>query len=498
MGVETMLAKPLDLPPLGESILDELLKDAKIDATDETYPIVRSGLAYALADALSRANQGASDGEIRPDNTRIAAAIATLDEAMSSIVDEILHHPDVQKLESAWRGLKFVIDRTNFRENIKFELLHCSKDDLVQDFDDAPELTKSGYYRLIYSAEYGQFGGEPYGAIISTYDLGPNARDMKLLQKVAAVSAMAHAPFIAAAGPSFFGAKSFLELPNLKDLKALFQGPQYAKWQSMRETEDARYVGLVCPRFLLRVPYSPEDTPSKKFAYRENVAADHEHYLWGNCSFAFASRLTESFAKYRWCANIIGPQSGGTVADLPLHHFEAMGETQTKIPTEILITERREFELSEEGFISLNMRKDSDNAAFFSANSIQRPKTFGSTPEGKAAETNYRLGTQLPYVFVITRLAHYIKVQQREHIGSWKERGDLQRELDNWLRQYVVDMESPTPEVRSMKPFRQAAITVKDPDGNPGWYAVEIKVRPHFKYMGAHFELSLVGKLDKD
>jgi type VI secretion system protein ImpC len=252
------------------------------------------------------------------------------------------------------------------------------------------------------------------------------------------------------------------------------------------------------PRFLLRLPYSQADNPIKSFVYDENVRDSHQHYLWGNTAFAMATRITDSFAQYRWCPNIIGPQSGGAVEDLPVHTYESMGRIEAKIPTEILVSDRREYELAEEGFIALTMRKGSDNAAFFSANSAQKPKFFGATKEGKQAETNYKLGTQLPYMFIISRLAHYIKVIQRENIGSWKERSDLERELNQWIRQYISDQENPPQDVRSRKPLRQAQIEVTDVEGEPGWYRVNMKVRPHFKYMGADFTLSLVGKLDKE
>jgi type VI secretion system protein ImpC len=308
---------------------------------------------------------------------------------------------------------------------------------------------------------------------------------------------MAHTPFVASAGPKFFGEDDFLKMPNLKDMHAIFEGPQYAKWNGFRESEDARYLALTLPRFLLRLPYDEQNNPVKAFTYNETVTDDHKNYLWGNASFAFATRLADSFAKYRWCPNIIGPQSGGTVDDLPLHQYEAMGEIQTKIPTEVLISERREFELAEEGFVALAMRKGSDNACFFSANSCQKAKFFGTSKEGKEAEANYKLGTQLPYMMIINRLAHYIKVLQREQIGSWKERTDLERELNTWIRQYVSDQDVVDPRVRGRRPLRQAQITVSDVEGDPGWYKVDMKVRPHFKYMGAFFTLSLVGKLDK-
>jgi type VI secretion system protein ImpC len=311
-------------------------------------------------------------------------------------VDAVLHHAELQKLESAWRGLKYLVDKTDFRENIRLELLNVSKEDLLEDFEDSPEVTKSGLYKTVYTAEYGQFGGKPYGNIIANYEFGPGPQDVKLLQHIASVSAMAHAPFFAAAGSEFFGLDNFKGIPNLKDLKSIFEGPQYIKWQSFRESEDARYVALTLPRFLLRLPYGSETVPVKGFNYEENVSASHEHYLWGNTAFTFATRLTDSFAKYRWCTNIIGPMGGGAVEDLPVHQFESMGAVQTKIPTEVLISDRREFELAEEGFISLAMRKGSDNACFFSANSVQKPKYFGTSTEGKEAELNFKLGTQMP------------------------------------------------------------------------------------------------------
>jgi len=277
----------------------------------------------------------------------------------------------------------------------------------------------------------------------------------------------------------------------------LFTGPRYIRWQTFRESDDARYVGLTLPRFLLRLPYEPQSNPIAAFAYQETVHGAHHHYLWGNTAFLFATRLTESFAQYRWCPNIIGPQSGGVVEGLPRHQFEAMGEIETKNPTEVLISDRQEFELADEGFIPLVIHKGNDTPCFVSANSVQKPKSFGGTQEGKETELNYRLGTQLPYTFIISRLVHYIKVIQREQIGSWKERVDLERELNTWIRQYVSDQENPPAAVRSRRPLRQAQITVESVEGDPGWYRVYIKIRLHFNYIGAHFTLSLIGKLDQ-
>ena len=475
------------------SILDQIVHATKLQPTDEAYGVTKKGVEALITELLEPGREVPKISKAVVDDM-----IAEIDRKLSLQLDAILHNPEVQKLESAWRSLKFLVDQTDFRENIKIEIMNVSKEDLLEDFEDSPEVVKSGLYKNVYTAEYGQFGGEPYAAMLGNYEFGAGPQDIKLLQYVASVASMAHAPFIGAAGPSMFGLDDFKGLPQLKDLKSIFEGPQYTKWQSFRESEDARYVGMALPRFLLRLPYGPETDPVKAFNYEEDVSASHNDYLWGNAGFTFASRLTDSFAKYRWCANIIGPKGGGAVEDLPLHQYEAMGAIQTKIPTEVLISERREFELAEEGFIGLTMRKGSDNAAFFSANSVQKPKFFGISKEGKEAELNYKLGLQLPYMFIINRLAHYLKVIQRENIGTWKERADLERELDTWIRQYVVDMNNPAPEVRSRRPLRQAQVTVEDVEGEPGWYRVGLKVRPHFKYMGAFFTLSLVGKLDKE
>ncbi len=433
-----------------DSILDRIIAETRLNPEDEAYGIAKRGVSAFIEELLKPQN------DKQPVKKALAdRMIAEIDAKLSQQMDEILHHANFQALESAWRGLKLLVDRTDFRENTHIELINASKQDLLEDFEDSPDIVQSGLYKHVYTAEYGQFGGKPVGALISNYYFGPSAPDIKTLQYV-------------------------------------------AKWQAFRERDDARYVGLTLPRFLLRTPYDPLENPVKSFVYKENVSSSHEDYLWGNTAFTFATRLTDSFAKYRWCPNIIGPQNGGAVEDLPLHHFESMGEIETKIPTEVLVSDRREYELAEEGFIALTMRKGSDNAAFFSANSTQKAKFFGNSEEGKNAELNFRLGTQLPYLFIVNRLAHYLKVLQREQIGAWKERTDLELELNKWIRQYVADQDNPNPEVRGRRPLRAAQVDVAEVPGEPGWYRVNLNVRPHFKYMGADFTLSLVGKLDKE
>jgi type VI secretion system protein ImpC len=473
------------------SLLDQIMQETRLKPADDGYDTARKGVEAFIGDLLAPSRKGEKVEQKVVDNM-----IEEIDRRISQQVDEVLHHNDFQKLESAWRGLKMVVDRSDFRENIKIEMLSASKEEMIEDFEDAPDITKSGLYKHVYSAEYGQFGGKPYESIISDFQFGPGAQDVNLLSKLASVSAMSHAPFIAGAGPQFFGLDSFDGMPNLKDLESIFEGPQYAKWQSFRESDDSRNVGLAMPRMLLRQPYG-EENPSKSFKYNETVDDSREKFLWGNASYAFATNLTRSFAKYRWTPNIIGPQSGGMVEDLPIHKYNENGELKSMPPVEVMLSDRREFELSEQGFMGLTVRKGADNATFFSANSPQKAKYFGSDPESKQAETNFKLGTELPYLYVVNRLAHYIKVLQRENIGSWKTRSELENELQTWIRQYVADQDNPPAAVRSKRPLREAKIIVTEDPGNPGWFRVDMSVRPHFKYMGSSFTLSLAGKLDK-
>ena len=474
-------------------LLEQIMSQTRMEPGQEEYDVAKRGLAEFISEMLR-----SDDSEQHVNKGLIDQVVAELDVKLSAQVDEILHAPEVQQLESAWRSLRLLVDRTDFRENIVINILHVTKEELLDDFEFSPDISQSGLYKHVYSSGYGQFGGEPVGAIVGNYTFTPSTQDIKLLHHVSALGAMAHAPFLAAAGSEFFNVQSYEELGNIKEVKSIFEGPRFVKWRGLRESEDARYLGLTMPRFLLRAPYDPADNPARSFSYKESSAGEHDNYLWGNTAFLMAARITDSFAKFRWCPNIIGPQSGGAVDDLPTHMFESFGDLQAKIPTETLITDRKEFEISEEGFIPLTMRKDTDNAAFFSANSAQLPKKFQNTKEGKQAETNYKLGTMLPYMFIINRLAHYIKVLQREQLGSWKERQDLERELNTWLKQYVADQENPPADVRSRRPLRSAKLNVMDIEGEPGWYKVSLAVRPHFKYMGANFELSLVGKLEKE
>jgi type VI secretion system protein ImpC len=475
------------------SLLDEIVDYTSLPREDEGYSVARRGVELLLKEIFEK--DSAQHDEIRVDKKLVDQIISELDVRLSHQIDAIIHHETFQALERPWRGLKMLVERTDFKENTKVEFINATQNDLLEDFEDSAGVVESGIYRRVYTEEFGQYGGEPVGVIVGNYEFSQSARDVKLLGYMGALASMTHAPFIAGASPSMFGLEKFTGLGQLKNLEAVFDGPQYAKWRSFRETEDARNVGLALPSVMLRPTYG-ENLAVRSFDYSETIVED-SNYLWGNAAFAYATRLTESFAKYRWCPNIIGPQSGGEVSDLPIDLVDVNGEQVIVGPTETPISDRKEYELSNLGFIPLTLRKESDKAVFFSSSSCQKPKKFASDEEGRQAELNYRLGTQLPYLFIVNRIAHYIKVIQRENLGSWKNRSDLELELNKWIRQYVADQENPSPTTRSVRPLRKAAVTVTEVEEDAGWYNVGLEVTPHFKFMGANFTLSLNGLLER-
>ena len=476
------------------SKVDMAIPEDKVDIADKsTLEAPSAKLSVAINHFLHAiASSGAEVSKL--DKVVVESTIAEIDKRLSEQICAIMHNEKFQEMESCWRSLKFLVDRTNFRRNIKVEMLNVSKQDLADDFEDAPEPVQSGLYKQIYTAEYDQPGGEPYGAMISNYEFNRSPGDIDLLQNVAKIAAATHCPFVGSVNANFFGLKSINKLPSIPDLSALFEQAEYTKWSAFRDSEDSRYVGLTVPRFLLRLPYGKETTPVKEFDFEENVSGEeHDKYLWGNASFAFASRLTESFAQHGWCVNIRGPQAGGLVEDLPLHLYESGGDTEIKVPTEILISDRREFEFAQQGLISLSFYKNKNYACFFSAQSCQRPQKYLSAD----ATANAKLSANLPYLFLVSRLAHYLKVIQRENIGAAKEGDDLQRELDTWIKTLITEMPNPGPDLKARCPLRAAAIEVMDHEDNPGFYSVSMKVRPHFQIEGVNVDLSLVSQMPK-
>lgn len=471
----------------GEKITVEEFKDVNAIAEKDKGAMMSAALRV-FVDAVTQMDQPLD----KIDKTLLDNLIAGIDSKISGQLDEILHHEDFQELESAWRGLKFLLDRTDFRKNVTIELLNVSKGDLLESFEDSPELIKSALYKHVYTNAYDQPGADPYAAIVTNYEFDNSPQDMALLQNSSKVAASAHCPFLASIGPGFFGKDSMEEWKKIPDLSAYMETADYIKWNSFRETEDARYVGLTFPRFMARLPYGPDTVPVEEFNYIEDVkGSDHDKYLWGNSSFAFASNMVQAFMSDGWCVQIRGPEAGGKVEDLPVHLYDVGKGKQMKIPTEVPISETLEFECAELGFIPLSHYQGEDYAVFFSANSAQKP-TIYDDPDATA---NSRINARLPYIFLASRISHYLKVLQRENIGATKDKMVIEEELNKWLNGLVTEMPNPSAAQIAKYPLRSAQVKVEEVPDNPGFYKVRTQIMPHFQIEGMDITLSLVGKL---
>ncbi|MGE5488968.1 MAG: type VI secretion system contractile sheath large subunit [bacterium] len=429
----------------------------------------------------------------RDTEAMINARIAQIDHLLSIQLNEILHHPSFQKLEATWRGLKYLLDQSETGPMLKIRVLNVSKKELLRDLQRAPEFDQSATFKKVYEEEFGVFGGEPFGALIGDYEFGKHPEDVELLEKMAQVAAAAHAPFLTAASPEMFGLESFTSLDAPRDLAKIFDSTEYAKWKSFRQSEDSRYVGLCVPHVLSRLPYGKETKPVEGFNYEEGVdGTDHSKYLWGNAAYALGARLTQSFAAYGWCASIRGVEGGGLVEGLPTHTFRTdEGDVAMKCPTEVAITDRREKELADLGFIPLVHCKGTDYAAFFSAQSAQKPKMYDS----EAANANARLSAQLPYLLAVCRFAHYMKTIMRDKVGSFMSRTDCERFLNQWIMQYVTEDDSASPLVKAQYPLREARVEVAEIPGKPGCYRAVAFLRPHFQLDELTVSLRLVADL---
>lgn len=430
----------------------------------------------------------------RLDRALLDEHIAALDGQISRQLDAVLHHADFQRVEATWRGVKSLIDQTDFRQNVCIELLDISKHHLVQDFDDAPEIAQSGLYLHTYTQEYDTPGGEPIAAAISNFEFDRSPQDIALLRNLSKVCAAAHMPFIGSVGPAFFGKESMEEVAAIKDIGNYFDRAEYIKWKSFRESDDARYIGLLMPRVLARLPYGPDTIPVRNFNYIENVKGpDHDKYLWTNASYAFAANMVKSFIANGWCVQIRGPQAGGAVTDLPIHLYDLGTGNQVKIPSEVMIPETREFEFANLGFIPLSYYKNRDYACFFSANSAQKPALYDAAD----ATANSRINSRLPYIFLLSRIAHYMKLIQRENIGTTKDRRLLELELNKWVRGLVTEMTDPGDDLRASHPLREARVEVEDIEDNPGFFRIKLFAVPHFQVEGMDVNLSLVSQMPK-
>ena len=425
------------------------------------------------------------------DRVFLESLVAWVDQRISAQLDEILHQPEFVQLESAWRGLRYLVDRSDVARNVRVELLECSAQELSDDFEDSPSVMQSGLYKHVYIDEYDMPGGEPYAAMLGDWESAGTARDLALLQNLSRVAASSHCPFIGAVGGAFFGKTEVGELPRIEDLEHYMERAEFTKWRAFRDSEDARYVGLTLPRFLLRLPWDNRKDRSATFHYVEQVGLGSRRYLWGNAVYAFASNMARSFQDNGWCVQIRGPESGGRVEDLPIHLFDAGRGIESMLPTEILIPETREYEFSRQGFIPLSHYKNRDYACFFSASSVQKPQEYDSP----AATANARINARLPYLFLTSRIAHYLKVLQRETIGATKSPQALEQELNSWLKGLVTQMSNPGPELVATHPLHFAEVRVAPIPENPGFFQVHLTLVPHFQVEGIDVSLSLVSQM---
>lgn len=423
----------------------------------------------------------------------INSRIAQIDRLISLQLNEVMHHPEFQKLEASWRGLNYLVYQSETGETMKIRVMNVSKKDLLKDVEKASEFDQSTFFKKIYEEEFGMFGGAAYGAIIGDYEFSNHPQDLALLEKISQVAAAAHAPFISAASPALFGWDGFTELGGPRDLAKIFQSVEYAKWKSFRDSEDSRYAALAIPHILMRLPYGQANVPVEAFNYEEDVdGTAHDKYLWGNAAYALGARLTDAFAKYHWTAAIRGVEGGGLVQGLPVHTFRTdEGDVALKCPTEIAITDRREKEFADLGFIPLVHCKGTDYAAFFSTQTTNKAKVYDTD----AANANARLSSQLQYILAVSRFAHYLKSIMRDKIGSFMTRKNAEDFLNRWISNYVLLDDDAGQEMKAKFPLREARIDVSEVPGKPGVYRAVAFLRPHYQLDELTISLRLVANL---
>ena len=472
------------------------LLDQAIGATRHTEPDRAKELLKALTEE-------AMSGEITFDRNLIVSvnkAISAIDRKMSEQLNAIMHHEKFSTLEGSWRGLAHLVFNTETSENLKLRVIQCSKKDLHKDLTKATEFDQSQIFKKIYENEFGMPGGEPYGALIGDYEFGPHPQDQEILREMSHVAAAAFAPFIANAGPQMFGFDDFRDLSKPRDLTKIFEGPEYTKWRSFRESEDSRFVCLNMPRVLARVPYGADTCPVESFNYEEAPtdaqgnpqSMDHTDYCWMSASFVMGAKLSEAFAMHGWCTAIRGAEGGGKVENLPLHNFISDdGDMDSKCPTEIGITDRREAELSKLGFLSLGHYKNTDYAVFFGAQTTQKPKKY----DRPAATENAAISARLPYIMASSRFAHYLKVMGRDKVGSFMEAKNCEDWLNRWIQNYVNSNVDAGQDMKAKYPLREAKVTVSEVPGAPGSYNAVAHLRPWLQMEELTASLRMVARI---
>jgi type VI secretion system protein ImpC len=478
-------------PPLAPLTLDQIVSDGRM-LRPEPHPsqIKRAKeLVGEFAEQVIAKTVSVDAGLVKA----IEERIRQLDDLISDQLNAILHAKPFQDLEASWRGLHYLVMKTETGTRLKLRLLNLTRQELQNDLEKATEFDQSALFKKVYEEEYGTFGGHPYSCLVGDFAFGRHPNDIALIEKISEVAAAAHAPFIAAASPALFDMDSWVDLGVPRDLAKGFDTLDLMTFQNFRKGEDSRYVTLVLPRFLLRLPYGAKTRPVEGFGYEEKVSGkDHSNYLWGNAAFLLAERITDAFAKYGWTAAIRGVEGGGRVEGLPAHIYDTdEGDRALKCPTEVSITDRREKELNDLGFIALVHAKGENYAAFFGGATTNKPKTY-NTPQANA---NARLSTMLPYMLAASRFAHYMKAIMRDKIGSFMTRENVQTYLNRWIADYVLLDDNASQPVKAKYPLREARVDVTDIPGKPGCYKAIAFLRPHFQLEELTVSIRMVAEL---
>ena len=469
------------------SLLDQIVEQGRLGKDADTKSRGKDLVKRFVSEVLEGAIKIDRDTE-----SMINARIAQIDHLLSLQLNEILHHPDFQRLEASWRGLWYLIKNSSTGTLLKVKVLNVTKRELLRDLQKAPEFDQSALFKKVYEEEYGVFGGSPFGALVGDYFFDKSGQDVELLEKISNVAAAAHAPFISAASSTMMNMDSWTELDNPRDLAKIFDSTEYARWKTFRNSDDSRYIALTGPRMLVREPYGSTTVPVEAFNYEERVdGTNHDAYCWGNAAYAMAANINRAFADYGWCASIRGVESGGLVEGIPTHTFRTeSGELAMKCPTEVQITDRREKELADLGFAPLVHQKGTANAAFFSVQSCNKAKVF----DDPKASASARLSAQLPYIFATSRFAHYLKVMMRDKIGGYSSRVEIDTFLNRWIQNYVA-VDDASAAIKAKKPLSEARIDVVEVPGKPGAYRAVAFLRPHYQLDELAVSMRLVADL---
>ncbi|KJX01440.1 EvpB family type VI secretion protein [Enterobacter roggenkampii] len=487
MSSEQLLSLATE-PTFSDDYLNQVIDNTQAIRRESDRDRMKNQLNQFLAEVLCGTVVVSSDliGSIEQ-------RITAIDELLSQQVSLIIHAPEFQKRESSWRGLHKLV-QSSVTENTQIRLLHCTKQDLIKDFKSASDFDQSMLFKCVYESEYGTFGGTPFSAFVGDFQFDNTPQDINLLEQISHVAAAAHAPFLSAIAPGMLSMNDFSELPRPRDLAKLFDTTDYARWRSFRQNDDSRYIGLTLPRVLGRVPYGSKTIPAETFTFEEKIREDEvgSDYLWINSAWELAGRIIDSFEEYGWCASIRGVEGGGLVKSLPAYNYvSSSGERAMQCPTQVAVSDRREKELSDLGFIPLVHCKGTDYAAFFAVQSINKPRLYNSNE----ANANARLSSQLPYILATSRFAHYLKSIVRDKVGSFMSRAECEVYLQKWIMQYVVASDNAGPETKARYPLREAKVEVIEVPGFPGTYRAIAWLKPHFQLEGLSMSLRLVADL---